>query len=103
MDHHCHANDCPTPTPPKLLMCAKHWARVPKAMQDKVWATFRARGTPGGDPASWADYYEACADAVEHVAMIENKDAGNSYRRMVPRWREMAAKKEVESGISSKS
>jgi hypothetical protein len=94
--HHCHANDCPTPTNPKLLMCPKHWRLVPRPMQDRVWATFRARcSAPGADPGSWADYYEAAANAVEYVAQIEGKSIDNSYRRMVPMWRKLAAAKEA--------
>lgn len=91
--HHCHANECPAPTDPELLMCPKHWRMVPKAMQDKVWKTFRARGNIGHDPASWADYYDACADAVEHVAMIERKNAVNSYRVTAPKFRALAERK----------
>ncbi len=86
-NHHCHANDCQTATSPRLLMCQKHWSHVPKAMQLKVLSTFKARSTaPGADPQSWATYYEACADAVEHVARMEGKSAENSYRRMVPKF-----------------
>jgi hypothetical protein len=94
--HHCHANDCPTPTPQSLLMCAKHWRMVPREMQSRVRATFSVRSSaPGADPASWADYYEAAADAVEHVARLEGKPLDNSYRRMVPKWREFATKREA--------
>jgi len=64
-------------------------------MQNNVWETFKARSAaPGADPASWADYYEACADAVEYVAMLEQKNAGNNYRRSAPNFREIAAKAE---------
>ncbi|MFL9943679.1 hypothetical protein [Paraburkholderia graminis] len=94
--HHCHANDCPTPTPQKLLMCPKHWRMVPREMQNRVWETFKARSAaPGADPTSWGDYYEAAADAVEHVARLEAKPTENSYRRMVPKWRELANNREA--------
>jgi hypothetical protein len=90
--HHCHANDCKTITPQKLLMCAYHWAKVPNSMQKNVWASFKQRSlAPGADPASWANYYEACADAVEYVAMAEHKDTQNSYRRSSHNFRKAAA------------
>jgi hypothetical protein len=90
--HHCHANDCPVATSPKLLMCARHWRLVPKTMQGQVWATLKTRSAaPGANPESWAAYYEACAHAVEYVAALEGKPTKNSYRRMVPRFREHAA------------
>lgn len=95
-NHHCHANDCPTPTPQSLLMCAKHWRLVPREMQSRVYQTFRMRSSsPGTSPDSWADYYEAAADAVEHVARLEGKPTDNSYRRMVPKWRELAKTRET--------
>lgn len=79
-------------------MCAKHWSLVPKQMQGQVWTTLKARSAaPGANPESWAAYYEACADAVEHVASIEGKSIQNSYRRMVPKFREHAANKVVAS------
>jgi hypothetical protein len=97
MNHHCHANDCRVPTNPKLFMCGRHWAMVPVAMQDKVWSTFRKRSAgPGTDPASWADYYEACADAVEYVATAEGKGTGNPYRVSAPNFRALAEKKKAK-------
>lgn len=41
MTHVCHAVGCTTPVPPRLLMCGRHWAMVPKALQREVWATYR--------------------------------------------------------------
>jgi hypothetical protein len=74
-------------------MCAKHWRMVPAAMQRKVYSTFKLRGSPGGDPLSWANYYDACADAVEHVAALEGKPTANSYRRSAPHFRKIAEQK----------
>lgn len=95
MSHHCHANDCPVITSPAMLMCARHWRMVPKAMQARVWSTFKARGGVSDAPGSWADYYEACADAVEYVAFQEGKPIANTYRAMVPKWRAMAEAKKL--------
>ena len=41
MAHVCHAEGCDTPVPPKLLMCLKHWRRVPKQLQAAVWNNYR--------------------------------------------------------------
>ena len=93
--HHCHANNCPTPTAQIRLMCAKHWRMLPKAMQENIWAMFRARGNfPGQNPDKWAAYYEACAEAVEHVATMEGKDTANSYRNVAQRFRMHAERQE---------
>lgn len=99
--HHCHANECPAPTDPKLFMCPAHWAKVPKAMKDKVWTTYRARGAIRDNPAGWADYYEACADAVEHIAMIERKNSHNSYRVTAPNFRALAEFKKGQAHAST--
>jgi hypothetical protein len=41
MEHHCHAFGCKRSVPPKLLMCAGHWRRVPREIQTQVWRHYR--------------------------------------------------------------
>jgi hypothetical protein len=84
MSHHCHAEGCTTPTPPKLFMCPRHWAMVPKAMQEEVWAAFRACPTREHRMRS-RRYLTACADAVDHIMGAEARKipAVNSYRRLM--------------------
>lgn len=43
MAHACHVYPCGAAVPPRMLMCRRHWALVPKDMQDAVYAAF----TPG--------------------------------------------------------
>jgi hypothetical protein len=96
--HHCHANDCPMPTPPRLFMCGRHWAMVPRPMQDAVWAAYRA--APKGGRARDARYLTACANAVEHVARAEGKRETNSYRRVLKLLDEVAAARAARSASS---
>lgn len=39
--HLCHAQNCDKPVAPHLLMCARHWAMVPKSIQQAVYANYR--------------------------------------------------------------
>lgn len=41
MKHVCHATECNVEVPPRLLMCAKHWAMVPNQIQRGIWAAYR--------------------------------------------------------------
>jgi len=90
MAHRCNANDCLARIDGRHLMCTKHWRMVPLELQRKVWETYRSRGTPAGNPAGWASYYEACADAIERVAGQEGKSPRNSFRNLAPKFRTMA-------------
>jgi hypothetical protein len=93
VNHHCHANGCPTPTPPRLFMCPRHWAQVPRGMQDAVWAAYKA--APKDGRARDPGYLTACANAVEHVARGEGKAETNSYRRLLKLLVEVAEAREA--------
>lgn len=69
--HRCHAEGCDVLVPPRLLMCLKHWRMVPKALQARVWATYR----PGQeiDKRVTEAYLVAQAAAIEAVAESEGR------------------------------
>jgi hypothetical protein len=39
--HHCHWPGCGKQVPPAMWGCKAHWFKLPKALRDKVWATYR--------------------------------------------------------------
>ena len=39
-DHHCHWPGCGEQVPPAMWGCKTHWFRLPKALRDRIWATF---------------------------------------------------------------
>lgn len=71
MKHHCHARDCETPVPPKLLMCRKHWFMVPRELQNAVWRYYVPGQEIRKDPTP--EYMEAQKAAVEAVARKKGK------------------------------
>lgn len=88
MAHHCHAACCTAKVPPAMLMCRKHWFMVPKAVRDRVWATYR-----DGQCDDWRithAYAEAARSAVRSVAVREGrteeeiKDACRVYDMLDP-------------------
>lgn len=72
MSHRCHATGCKTPVPPAMFMCKPHWFRVPKAMRDRIWATYRAGQCDDMNPSD--AYCEAAKAAVIAVAQKEGRE-----------------------------
>lgn len=75
-DHTCHADGCDTRVPPRMLMCRRHWAMVPRALQRAVWDTYQ----PGqerldGSAYPSCDYLDAARAAVDAVAAKEAQHA----------------------------
>lgn len=42
MTHTCHARGCNVTVRPELLMCGRHWAMVPRVVQQGVWTHYRS-------------------------------------------------------------
>jgi hypothetical protein len=36
-EHVCHAHDCTTIVPPRMLMCSRHWFSLPAKLRAAVW------------------------------------------------------------------
>lgn len=60
--HHCHWPGCNAQVPPAMWGCKAHWFRLPKALRDRIWETYR----PGQEKTmSPSDAYLEAADAVQ--------------------------------------
>lgn len=68
MIHHCHAEGCIVVVPPRLLMCARHWAMVPVDLQQAVYQTYRPGQERGIPSLAWLD---AATEAQNHVRRLE--------------------------------
>lgn len=64
-EHTCHANFCTTPCKPSRLMCAKHWAMVPKPQQDRVYATYRPGQCDDMRPSPEEDKCPGCGTPIQ--------------------------------------
>lgn len=40
-NHECHWPGCNKQVPPAMWGCKSHWFRLPQALRNKVWATYR--------------------------------------------------------------
>jgi hypothetical protein len=71
MNHLCHAYGCTTEIPPRLLMCARHWQMVPRAVKVLVWKHYR----PGQeiDKRPSAEYMLVQRAAVWAVFVAEGR------------------------------
>lgn len=70
--HVCHAKNCITPVPPRLLMCGRHWRMVPYGLKLQVWATYQ----PGQERLPCRvevseEYLDAAREAIDAVAAKE--------------------------------
>lgn len=70
-EHHCHARGCGVATKPEMLMCLKHWRMVPREIQRRVWATYRAGQCDDKDVSR--DWLSAADAAIEAVSAREGE------------------------------
>lgn len=68
-NHHCHAHGCDEKVPPELLMCSRHWKRVPKKLQKAVWANYRPGQCDDMSPSK--EWHKAADAAILAVAKKE--------------------------------
>ncbi|HEY8023080.1 MAG TPA: hypothetical protein VIF60_00845 [Burkholderiaceae bacterium] len=76
----CRANGCSTPAQSMLMMCSSHWRMLPSALQRTLRRSQQECAGSESDPAL-VPYLDACAQAVEFVAMREMRKPDNRYRQ----------------------
>jgi len=62
-DHTCHWPGCGAQVPPAMWGCKKHWFKLPKHLQRRIWQTYQP-GQEEGDADVSGDYLDA-ADEVQ--------------------------------------
>lgn len=65
--HVCHVCQCEAKVPPRMLMCRRHWAQVPKELQDAVYATFTPGQCERPGPTPTRDWLRAARAALSWV------------------------------------
>lgn len=69
--HRCHAKGCEVEVPPRMLMCKKHWAMVPKPVQKEVWKWYRPGQEIDKNPSKY--YLEMMQQAIAAVEAKESQ------------------------------
>ena len=67
--HTCRAYGCDKVTPPRLLMCSRHWHMVPDKLKKRVWSAYDPGQEITGSPA--VEYIAAATAAILAVAAAE--------------------------------
>lgn len=69
--HICHAQGCTVEIPPRLLMCWRHWMKVPIPLRDAVWREY----VPGQEVTKTPtrEYLQAMRNAINAVAAKEGQ------------------------------
>lgn len=79
-EHQCHWPGCTTQVPPAMWGCRNHWYSLPKALRDKVWATYR----PGQERTMTpSPAYLAVAREVQEWIAKHAKPGGDPQQRLI--------------------
>lgn len=82
-DHHCHATGCTKAVRPELLMCARHWRMVPRALQAPVWSNYRAGQCDDKRPSSrWIGAAKAAISFVANAEAVSTLDEPKVAQQM---------------------
>ena len=69
--HTCHAEGCRRLVPPRLLFCARHWSRTPRALQLAIWREYKPYQERDKNPS--LRYLAVQRAAVAAVAMLDSQ------------------------------
>lgn len=83
MKHMCHWPGCPTPVPPAMWGCKKHWFMLPKKLRDYIWETY----VPGQE--------------ITKTPSLAYLDAARQVQTWISAW-EFAQKKMTELAAANK-
>lgn len=71
--HTCHWPGCGRAVPPKMWGCQEHWFQLPKALRDKIWATYKPGQEITKDPS--LEYIKAAK--LVQAWILKNSVKGN--------------------------
>lgn len=64
--HECHWPGCERQVPPAMWGCRAHWYQLPKALRDRIWATYEIGQERSMRPSE--EYLEAARAVQEWIA-----------------------------------
>lgn len=68
-NHTCHWPGCDKQVPPAMWGCRQHWYRIPQALRNRIWRTYRAGQEEDGLPSP--DYLAAARAVQDWIAAQE--------------------------------
>lgn len=84
--HTCHWPGCDKQVPPAMWGCKGHWFALPKALRDRIWATYRRGQEERMDPSP--EYLKAADDAQlwirELSRIVRHKNGKARWLTTVP-------------------
>lgn len=66
-DRECPVEGCPTRHDRAMLMCRRHWYKVPKPLRDELWKVYRSEGVLSEE---YMDARKACIEAAEEATIV---------------------------------
>ena len=69
--HHCHWPGCEKQVPPAMWGCSQHWFKLPKALRDKIWRSYKPGQEVSLTPSP--EYLEAAKEVQAWIAQQEPK------------------------------
>lgn len=69
--HVCHWPGCGATVPPAIFMCRPHWYALPKALRNRIWATYRRGQEQDMRPS--AEYIEVAREVQDWIAAREGR------------------------------
>lgn len=84
--HHCHADGCESPVPPKMFMCRRHWSMVPKVLQTKIWEHYQegqelGQATPTQLYLEYTDQARRAVRDLEAERETQRREREAEYQR----------------------
>lgn len=81
--HHCHWPGCEKQVPPAMWGCSRHWFKLPRELQLRIWSSYRPGQEIDGAPSA---NYIADAKAVQAwIAEHERQKTPNVGNEGLPK------------------
>jgi len=65
--HHCHWPGCNKQVPPAMWGCSFHWFKLPVALRNRVWLTFKPGQEIAGTPTK--EYIQVVKEVQDWIAL----------------------------------
>ena len=78
-NHTCHWPNCEEQVPPAMWGCKKHWYKLPQALRNKIWATYKPGQEVNMTPS--VAYLEAAKEVQNWIEINEDSRGESRYEK----------------------